>query len=87
MTAAVGMLVIIRVHQSIMYADVAYCTEGIVWSVCWSVTVMNSAKMTEPINLPFRLWIQVGSRNHVLNGDPDLPWEGAIFEGRRGSPL
>ena len=37
-------------------------------SVCLSVTVMNPAKMDEPIKMPFGLRIHVGPRNHVLGG-------------------
>jgi len=42
--------------------------------------------MAEPIKMPFMLRTRVGQRNHVLDGGPDPPWEGAIFRGR-GIPL
>jgi len=29
--------------------------------------------MVEPIEMPFRFWTRIGSRNHVLDGGPDLP--------------
>ena len=38
-------------------------------SVCRSVTVMSPAKPAEPIEMPFGIWTQVGSREHVLDGD------------------
>jgi len=42
--------------------------------------------MAEPVEMPFGLWAQMGSRNCVLDGGPDTPWEGAIL-GERGGPL
>jgi len=47
--------------------------------VCRSVTVVSPAKATEPIGTPFRLWIPVGPRNHVLDWGLHLPLEGAIL--------
>jgi len=47
-------------------------------SVGLSVTIMRHAKTAEPINMPFGLWTR-GPRNHVLDGGPDPPWEGAIL--------
>jgi len=41
------------------------------------------AKTAEPNEMPFGLRTRVGSRNHVLDGGPDPPWEGAILEERR----
>ena len=35
--------------------------------------VVRCAKMAEPIKMPFALWAQMGPRNHVLDGVPDLP--------------
>jgi len=34
--------------------------------------------------MPFGLRARVGSRNHVLDGGPDPPWEGALL-GERGA--
>ena len=55
-------------------------TDRVAWSVCRSVsltvTVVSHAKTVEPIKMPFGLWGQVGPRNHVLDRDPDPPWEG-----------
>ena len=51
-----------------------------VWhGVCVSVTKWHSAKTAGPIKMPFGTWAQVGPCNHVLDGGPDPPWEGAIF--------
>ena len=61
-------------------------TDGVAWSVCRSVTVVSHAKMNEPIEMPFGLRIRVGKRNHVLDGGPDLHWNGH-FLGERGGPL
>ena len=35
------------------------------------------------MEIPFGLWAGIGPKNHVLDGGPDPPWEGAIF-GARG---
>jgi len=49
----------------------AYCYR-VVWSVDLSVglsvTIVSPAKMSEPIEMPFGLWAQMGPRNHVLDG-------------------
>jgi len=49
--------------------------------VAWSVMIVSLAKMAEPIEMLSGLWNQVGPRNHVLDGSPDLPWERAILRG------
>jgi len=59
-------------------------TDRVAWSVCLSVTAVSPAKTAQPIEMPFGLRARVGSRNHVLDGGPDPPWEGAIF-GERGA--
>ena len=56
-------------------------------SVCRSVTLVSPAKTAAPIELPFGLRTWVGPGNHVLDGGPDPPWEGANFWGRMGVPL
>jgi len=33
------------------------------------------------IEMPYGLRTQMGRRNHVLDGGPDPPWEGAILKG------
>jgi len=38
--------------------------------------------MTEPIEMPFGVWTWVGPVNHVLDGGPDTPREGAILSGK-----
>ena len=43
--------------------------------------------MAEVMEMLFGLRTQVGPRNHVLDGGPDPPWEGAILKGERGKPL
>jgi len=48
---------------------------------------VSPAKIDELMALPFELWAQVGSRNHLLDRDPDPPWEGAVLRGGKGSPL
>jgi len=40
-------------------------------------SAVSCAKMAEPIDMLFRLWIQVEPRNHVLDVGPDRPkWVG-----------
>jgi len=43
---------------------------------------MSCANMAEPIKMPFRLWVQVCSRNDVLDWVEIGPCKGAIFEGK-----
>jgi len=51
--------------------------------VCRSFTVVSSANVSEPIEMQFELRTRVGSKNHVLDGVPDPPWEEAISRGKR----
>jgi len=44
-----------------------------------SVTLVSPAKTAEPIEILFGLRTWVGPGNHVLDGGPDPPWEGAIL--------
>jgi len=61
---------IIRLHAYTTYIDVA-CLLFLSSMVCRSVTVVSSEKMAHSIGMPFGLITQVGSRYHVLDGDPD----------------
>jgi len=47
-------------------------------------TVVSCAKMAEPIEMSFGLWAQVSSRNHVLDGDRDIPMQRSSFYWRGG---
>ena len=67
---------IIRPHRSATYVDVAYSYRPSS-VVCRSVTLVSPAKTAAPIELPFGLRTWVGPGNHVLDGGPDPPWEGA----------
>jgi len=49
------------------------------------VTLLSPAKTAEPIEMPFGLKTWVGQGNHVLDGGPDPPWEGAIMRGKGAS--
>jgi len=44
--------------------------DGVGWSVYLStgrsVTILSAAKTAEPIEMPFGMWTQVGTGNHVL---------------------
>jgi len=48
-----------------MYVDVACYRQSNV--VCPPLIVVSPEKMAEPIEMPFGLRTQVGSRNHVLH--------------------
>jgi len=81
---------IIRPHCNTTYVDGVYCyrpSSVVCRSVCRSVTLVSPAKTAEPIEMPFRLRTRVGQENHVIDGYPDAPWEGAIFGGETGVPL
>ena len=45
-------------------------------------TAVICAKTAEPIEMPFGFWARIGPRDHVLDGGPDPPWEGAILGGK-----
>jgi len=62
-------------------------TDRVARSVGLSVTLVSPAKTAAPIELPFGLRTWVGPGNHVLDGGPDPPWEGANFWRRMGVPL
>ena len=51
------------------------------WSVCVLLIIVNHAKTSEPIEVPFEVQTWVGPRNHVLGEGPDPTGERAIFFG------
>jgi len=63
-------------------------TDRVAWSVgLWvglsvTVTLLSPAKTAKPIEMPFGLWPLMGQWNHVLDGVPDSPWEGALLRAR-----
>jgi len=82
--------IIIRLQRSTTYVDATYCyrpSSVVCRSVGLSVTLVSPAKTAAPIEIPFGLGTRVGPRNHVLDGGPDPPWEGAILRKERGAPL
>jgi len=50
--------------------------------VAWSVTVASPTNTAEPIEMLFGLRTRAGPGNHILDGDADPPWEGAILANR-----
>ena len=75
-------LVIIILHCSTTYLDVAYYYRPSIMVcllVCRSVTVVSPAKAVETIEMPFGLRIRVGPRNYALDGGSDPPWDGAVI--------
>jgi len=75
-----------RPHRSTTYVDVAYCYR-LCSVVCWSVTLVSSAKTAAPIELPFGLRTWVGPGNHVLDGGPDPTMGRGKFLGENGRPV
>jgi len=73
-----------RPHRSTTYVDAAYCYRPSS-VVCRSATLVRPVKTAAPIEIPFRLRTRVGPRNHVLDGSPDPPLEGAILRGGEGA--
>jgi len=62
----------------------------VVWSVCvcvcvcvclFAVNFCETCKMAEPIEMPSGRLTRVGPMNHVLDGSPDPPREGALLRG------
>jgi len=43
---------------------------------------VNPEETAAPIKMPFGLRTRVGPGNHVLDGGPDPPMEGAILRGK-----
>jgi len=43
---------------------------------------VNPEETAAPIKMPFGLRTRVGPGNHVLDGGPDPPTEGAILRGK-----
>ena len=67
-------------------ADYLYRPSSVVCrSVFQSVTLVSPTKTAARIELPFGLRTWVGPGNHVLDGGPDPPWEGANFGGEWAS--
>ena len=65
---------IIRPYHTTTYIDAPYCYRpSTALSVCQSDTVVSPKNMAEPIKMVFGLWTPVGSRNCILDGDPDHP--------------
>jgi len=75
---------VVRPHHSTTYVDAVY-RYGPSSVVCRSGTLVSPAKMAEPIEMQFELRTLVGPGNHVLDGGPDPPWEGAILRRGRAS--
>ena len=53
-------------------------TDGVAWSVCWSVTIVSPAKTME---MPFGMWTWLGPRKRVLDGGPDPHMRSGNFLG------
>ena len=57
-------------------------TDGVVWSVCQSITIVSPAKTAKQIKMLLGVWTQVGRRNHTFDGGPDPPRETEILRGK-----
>jgi len=62
-------------------------TDRVAWSVCLSVTLVNPAKMSAPIEMLFELRTRVVLTNHVLDGVADPLMGRANFERGKGHPV
>ena len=63
-----------------LFLLVKFCIHSVNWSVvCQLVTIVNSGKMADSIEMSFWAVGQVRPVDGVLDGDPDPPWEGANF--------
>jgi len=49
-------------------------------------SVVNCAKIAEPIETPYALWTQVGSRKHVLDG-VQIPYTKGQLLGGKDMPV
>jgi len=68
----------------VLLGHIAVCRCGLLLPTEYrdlSVTLVSPAKTAAPIEIPFGLKTRVGPGNHVLDGGPDTPWEGAILRG------
>jgi len=62
-------------------------TDGVVWFVCQSVTIVSRAETAESIETSFGMWTPMGSRKHVLVA-PQIPThEGASKGGKVTCPV
>jgi len=73
-----------------LYVDAAYCyrpssSRSVGRSVCLPATLVSRAKTAEPIEMPFGLRTRVGPGNNVLDGGPDLSWEGQFWGEQEGA--
>ena len=75
---------IIRLQHSTTYVDAAHCYIRSIVD-CQSVIVVSPAKTVEPIEMTFGTRFQVGPRNHILDVDPDPPWQWSIVRGKQQS--
>jgi len=55
--------------------------------VSQSLTIVSAAITAKPINTSFGIWIQIGPRNHALDGGLDPPARRSNFEEESGSLL
>jgi len=86
------LILIVRPHRNSTYVGAAYCyrpSSVVCPSVCLSVGLSRSSATQKPLNGGRdAVWAvnSSGSRNHVLDWDPNHPSERAILRGR-GGPL
>ena len=81
-------IIFIRPHRSTAYVDAAYSYQPssvVCLSVCQSVC-HTSEPCKNGCTDRAAFWVEDlgGPGNHILDGGPDPPWEGAIFLGKNG---
>ena len=78
---------LISFHYYAAPLDAVYCyRQQCGLSVSLSVTTVSSAKMAEPIEIPFGIWTNMGPRNCVLDGVHISTRERAILRAGKGQP-
>jgi len=46
---------------------------------CPIVKYRDTLQSSEPVNMPFGLWAQIGPGNRLLDRSSDSPWEGQFW--------
>jgi len=83
-----GRIAVLRTYMLPIVTDRVAWSVGrsVCLSIYRSVTLLSPAKTAGPIEMPLGLRTRVVPGNHLSDGDPDPPWEGAILRGK-GRPI
>jgi len=75
------------VDAACSYRPSSVVCRSVCLSVCHTSEPCKNGCTDRALELPFGLRTWVGTGNHVFDGGPGPPWEGANFWGRMGVPL